>query len=75
MSTPGVIIFSGGYGTGVSAAISRQAVGQWYVDKYQAAAHERGHRAVAVQMRKQGVPFEIAYLTLFDKPAPKTRTA
>ncbi len=42
------------------------AVGQWIIDKYRAAAKERGYQAVAKQLRKQGVPFEIAKLILLD---------
>jgi hypothetical protein len=40
------------------------AVGQWVIDKYRAAAKERGYQAVARQLRKQGVPIEIAKLIL-----------
>ena len=39
-------------------------IGFWFVQKYRAAAAERGHRAVAAQLRKQGIPFEVALLIL-----------
>ncbi len=42
------------------------AVGQWVIDKYRAAAKERGYQAVAKQLRKQGVPIEIAKLILLE---------
>lgn len=42
-------------------------IGYWFVRKYRTAALERGHFAVAQQLRKQGVPLEVARLVLLGK--------
>lgn len=39
-------------------------LGYWLVQKYRTAARERGYFAVAAQLRKQGVPLEVARLIL-----------
>lgn len=43
-------------------------IGYWFVRKYRSAAQERGHFAVASQLRKQGVPLEVARLILLGVP-------
>jgi hypothetical protein len=40
------------------------AVGQFFIHKYRAGVEQRGHQAVATQLRKHGVPLEIARLIL-----------
>ena len=44
-------------------------VGQYIVEHYRRGAAERGHEAVARQLRKQGVPLEIARLILLGRTA------
>ena len=42
-------------------------IGFWFVHKYRTAATERGHFAVATQLRKQGVPLDVALVILFGR--------
>ena len=42
-------------------------VGHWFAQKYRAAAAERGHFVVALQLRKQGVPLDVALAILFGR--------
>lgn len=42
-------------------------VGHWFVLKYRLAAKRRGYFAVATQLRKQGVPIEVALLVLLGR--------
>jgi hypothetical protein len=39
-------------------------IGAYFVEKYRGRAADAGHRAVATQLRKQGVPLEHALLIL-----------
>ena len=41
-----------------------EAVGYFVVSKYRARARKAGYFAVALQLRKQGIPLEIARLIL-----------
>ena len=36
------------------------AVGRYIIGKYRTGAAERGYAAVAAQLKKQGIPFEVA---------------
>lgn len=49
------------------------AVGRWYWRHYQDAVRERGAYAVARQLRKQGVPVEVARAVLAARPYPILR--
>lgn len=42
----------------------RLRVGRWFIDKHRARLQEAGPRKAAAQMRKQGIPLEIALLAL-----------
>ena len=42
-------------------------VGRHFIEHYRRGAAERGHEAVARQLRKQGVPLEIAKLILLGR--------
>lgn len=50
------------------AASEESAVGRYIIDKYRTGAAERGHAAVAAQLKKQGIPFEMALLILGIEP-------
>lgn len=50
--------------------LSEGRLGQWLSKKARRLAKENGYQAVAKNLRKQGMPFELAYMTLFGK-APK----
>lgn len=41
-------------------------LGYWLVQKYRTAARERGYFAVAAQLRKQGVPLDVARFILIE---------
>lgn len=49
------------------AAMDAQTVGRHFIEHYRRGAAERGHEAVARQLRKQGVPLEIARLILLGR--------
>jgi hypothetical protein len=71
MNIPGIVTFASGYGHRTAHTINWQAIGHYFSDKYQAAALERGYRAAAAQLRKQGVPLEVAYRIFFGKELPR----
>ena len=41
------------------------SIGRWFALKYQAQAHERGYQHAARNLRKQGVPIDVARAILF----------
>lgn len=43
-----------------SHPLSESAVGAYFIDKYRKGAAERGYGVVAAQLRKQGVPLNMA---------------
>ena len=45
-------------------------IGRWYWQRYQKRAMTAGTRAVAKQLRKQGVPVEVARAVLAARPIP-----
>lgn len=49
------------------------AIGRWVWRHYNAAARERGAYAVARQLRKQGVPLEVARAMVAARPYPILR--
>lgn len=42
----------------------RLRIGRWFMEKFRGRLEAAGPRTVATQLRKQGVPFEIALLAL-----------
>ena len=58
---PGLISFAPG---NLPEEIEESTVGRFFIDKYRTGAAERGHAAVAAQLKKQGVPFEVACMIL-----------
>ena len=43
-------------------------IGMYFACKYVDQAEEKGYHRTALNLRKQGVPFEVAYLILFGCP-------
>lgn len=70
MNVPGIVVFNGGYIRKAQRTINWQEIGHYFADKYTAAAQARGYRAAAAQLRKQGVPLEVAYRIFFGKELP-----
>jgi hypothetical protein len=47
--------------------ITRSIVGQFLIEKYQRQARESGYHNAARNLRKQGVPLDVALVILFAK--------
>jgi hypothetical protein len=48
-------------------SLQRMQVGQHFIDHYRAGVAKRGVAAVAAQLKKQGVPLEIAQLIIHGR--------